>query len=71
LDEETHKADLEEVIRLRPVLPTAATRNRAETRADQIERDEILLLEAFLWTSAIASSLIGVILLVFAKCFGP
>jgi hypothetical protein len=62
MDNESITVDPQEVLRLSPAFPAGAIRHAPKTWPDEEEKDEIELLRAFLWFSAIASGLIGVIL---------
>jgi hypothetical protein len=62
LEIEPITVDPEEVLRISPVFPVEAIRQAQKKWPDEEEKDEIALLKSFLWFSAIASCLIGVIL---------
>jgi hypothetical protein len=62
LDNEPISVDPQEGLRLSPVLPAGTMRDALKTWPDEEEKHEIALLKGFLWFSAIASWLIGVIL---------
>jgi hypothetical protein len=65
LNNESITVDPQEVLRLSPVFPAGAIRDAPKMWSHEEEKDEISLLKAFLWFSAIASCLclIGMILL--------
>jgi hypothetical protein len=62
LDDESTTVDPQKLIRLSPVFQAGVMRHDSKTWPEEEENDEIALLKAFLWFSAIGSCVIGVIL---------
>jgi hypothetical protein len=62
LDKGLLRVEPQEVLRIRPGFRAGTIRRAAEMWPGEEEKDEIELLKAFLWVSAIGSCLIGVIL---------